>query len=276
MNKIDQNTTSAGELLPEFKPDTPFLLQGCMVIRCIGGTASFSLNFRNYVLKRDDYMFLFSDMVVMLLSHSDDFKIQYVNISAPHSFDIYMSVTSSSFWDTLYLYPLQQFKDSLGRFVDQCMDQSLYVAHTCSGNVPGDVIFNMTISLYRVLDDIFKHDSRHIENPDFSGNKWKITGEFYVLLAHNYMSKRSVAFYAGQLNVTPDYLSTIIKQCTGMTPKETIEGRIVLAIKAFLSSSNLTVKQIAERLHFEDTSHLCRVFRRNTGMSPMQYRRGKQ
>ncbi|MDE5959805.1 MAG: AraC family transcriptional regulator, partial [Muribaculaceae bacterium] len=40
-----------------------------------------------------------------------------------------------------------------------------------------------------------------------------------------------------------------------------------------LESTGLQIKDIARRLHFEDSSHLCRVFRRHTSMSPLEYRR---
>ncbi|MDE6464076.1 MAG: AraC family transcriptional regulator [Muribaculaceae bacterium] len=35
----------------------------------------------------------------------------------------------------------------------------------------------------------------------------------------------------------------------------------------------MPLKSIADRLHYDDTSHMCKVFRRHCGMSPMQYRR---
>lgn len=45
-----------------------------------------------------------------------------------------------------------------------------------------------------------------------------------------------------------------------------------MAIKTYLSSTDLSVKNIANELNYEDASYLCRFFRRMTGMSPLEYR----
>ena len=39
-----------------------------------------------------------------------------------------------------------------------------------------------------------------------------------------------------------------------------------------LDTTDLSVKQIAERLHYDDPSYMCRIFRKHTGMSPIEYR----
>lgn len=78
--------------------------------------------------------------------------------------------------------------------------------------------------------------------------------------------------YAGRLNVTPNYLNIISKRNTGTTAKEQINLQIGLVVRMLLDTTDLSVKQIASRLHYEDPSYLCRIFRKQTGMSPLQYR----
>lgn len=43
-------------------------------------------------------------------------------------------------------------------------------------------------------------------------------------------------------------------------------------VKNLLDTTALTVKQIAERLHYDDPSYLCRIFRKQTGMTPLRFR----
>jgi AraC-like DNA-binding protein len=57
-----------------------------------------------------------------------------------------------------------------------------------------------------------------------------------------------------------------------ISAKEQINKQIELVIRTLLDTTDLSVKQIAERLHYEDPSYLCRIFRKQTGMTPMQYR----
>ena len=81
-----------------------------------------------------------------------------------------------------------------------------------------------------------------------------------------------MAFYADKLNITPNYLNIISKRNIGTTAKEQINIQISLVVKMLLDTTDLTVKEIAERLHYDDPSYLCRVFRKQTGLSPVQYR----
>ena len=58
----------------------------------------------------------------------------------------------------------------------------------------------------------------------------------------------------------------------GTTAKEQINIQIVRVASMLLDTTDLSVKQIAERLHYDDPSYMCRIFRKHTGMSPIEYR----
>lgn len=101
---------------------------------------------------------------------------------------------------------------------------------------------------------------------------WLIINEFLGLLNRYYTRRHDVAFYAEKLNISPNYLNIISKRNIGVTAKDQITNQLVLVIKMLLDSTDLTVKEIAERLHYDDPSYLCRIFRKQTGLSPIQYR----
>lgn len=56
------------------------------------------------------------------------------------------------------------------------------------------------------------------------------------------------------------------------SPKQLIDKQTVSEIKSCLINTDMPIKAIATRLHFEDASYLCRYFRRQTGLSPEAYR----
>ncbi|MFP3834516.1 helix-turn-helix domain-containing protein [Chryseobacterium sp. SIMBA_028] len=100
----------------------------------------------------------------------------------------------------------------------------------------------------------------------------EIIDEFYLLISKHASQQRSVAFYAGKLHLTPQYLSTFLKQKTGKSVLQWIDHITILNAKTLLKSSNLSIKEISNELHFEETSVFCRYFKRIVGVSPKTYR----
>ena len=100
----------------------------------------------------------------------------------------------------------------------------------------------------------------------------KLVVDFYKLLAQHCKQHRDVAFYANALCITTTYLYKVCRKVLGFSPKEEIDQLTVFEIKSYLAHTDLPIKRIAEELHFEDASYMCRYFRRLTGVSPADYR----
>ena len=100
-----------------------------------------------------------------------------------------------------------------------------------------------------------------------------LANDFLALLSRHYTRHHDVAFYADRLNITPNYLNIVVRRNFGTTAKEQIDILLGQVMKSMLETTDLSVKQIADRLNFSDPSYLCRVFRRLTGMSPLAWRR---
>ena len=85
----------------------------------------------------------------------------------------------------------------------------------------------------------------------------------------------SLTDYAQKLCVTPKYLSAICKQLSGRTASELINEEIIRQAQILLLDSQLSIKEIAERLGFLNQSHFGTFFRRHTSISPLAFRKKK-
>jgi AraC family transcriptional activator of pobA len=74
------------------------------------------------------------------------------------------------------------------------------------------------------------------------------------------------------LNLTPGYLNDLVKQQSGKTAISHIHNRLVVEAKRRLLHTELSVKQIADALGFEDAAYFNRFFKRLTDATPMAYR----
>jgi len=100
----------------------------------------------------------------------------------------------------------------------------------------------------------------------------ELIDDFYQLLSKHALKERSVVFYAEKLNLTAQYLSTFLKQKTGKGVLQWIDHITILHAKTLLKSTHLSIKEISNELHFEETSIFCRYFKRVVGISPKTYR----
>ena len=83
-----------------------------------------------------------------------------------------------------------------------------------------------------------------------------------------------MAWLAAQFNLSPNYFGNLVKREIHITAHECIQRKIVSAAQSLLAGSTMSINEIAEELGFEYPNHFTRLFRRNTGMTPMQFRKG--
>ena len=96
--------------------------------------------------------------------------------------------------------------------------------------------------------------------------------QFNELLDKHFTEHRSVTFYAEALKVHPYHLNFLSKKLTGLSAKEAINNRIMQEAKYLLTSSTLTIKEIAYRLGFDDPDYFYVFFRRKAHKTPSAYR----
>lgn len=98
---------------------------------------------------------------------------------------------------------------------------------------------------------------------------------FLSLLATDITISREVQYYADKLSITPKYLTIITRQISGRSAASWITHSVIINAKALLSTTQLTVQQVSERLNFPNPSFFGQYFLRHTGMTPKAFRRTK-
>jgi AraC-like DNA-binding protein len=83
----------------------------------------------------------------------------------------------------------------------------------------------------------------------------------------------SVRAYAERIGVTPGYLTEAVKAATGRTPSQLVRQVRTQEAQRLLVKTDLTVRQVADRVGFADPAYFCRFFRREAGVSPGAFRR---
>lgn len=96
--------------------------------------------------------------------------------------------------------------------------------------------------------------------------------EFKNSLEKHFAENVTASFYADNLHISAHHLNLVSKSVTGKTASEVIRERRILEVKRLLTFTNQTVSEIAFDLNFIDSSYLARMFKTETGMSPLEFK----
>jgi len=83
----------------------------------------------------------------------------------------------------------------------------------------------------------------------------------------------SVTFIADSLNVSPNYLGDLLKSLTGQSTQQHLHDKLIELAKEKLSTTNLSVSEIAYELGFEHLASFSKLFKTKTNLSPLEFRR---
>lgn len=96
----------------------------------------------------------------------------------------------------------------------------------------------------------------------------------FIKMVEEYCGReRRVSWYAGQLGITPKYLSETVKEVSRRTPNEWIDNYVIVELRVLLKNTTKSIKQITEEMHFPNQSFLGKYFKEHVGVSPSEYRK---
>ncbi len=110
-------------------------------------------------------------------------------------------------------------------------------------------------------------DKETINDPAFLS-----LGRFRNIVERHFREIHMVRDYAGMMNMTPEHLNKLVKSQTGQNAGEVIMKRILLEARRLLTYTDLSAKEIAYKLNYDDPSYFSRIFRKKTGLSPSEFR----
>ena len=103
-------------------------------------------------------------------------------------------------------------------------------------------------------------------------SKIELLRQFNLLVETHFKKEHSVSFYAGLLHKSPKTLSNSFGKLD-KSPLKIIHDRIILEAKRLLRYTDKSAKEIAYEVGFDDASHLSRLFKKQTGQSPSNFKK---
>lgn len=114
--------------------------------------------------------------------------------------------------------------------------------------------------------------TRKISNHQILARLEKLLEDYFN---NNSLSKKglpTVQYIAENLNVSPNYLSGLLKHYTGQSTQHHIHNKLIEKAKEKLSTTTLSVSEIAFELGFEHQQSFSKLFKTKTAVSPLEFR----
>ncbi|WP_418176787.1 helix-turn-helix domain-containing protein [Alistipes finegoldii] len=238
------------------------------------GETSVSFNLHEFRLKKDS-MFIFTPKNILQVNSQQYFKadviaispdfMRRINIDIKNMMPLFLKFVENP---TLALTPEES--RSMRGMIAQIERETRGPETHFSFDIVSGLI---AATIYKVGDIMYHNLAEHPEEQNNSHNRAEeYFKQFTHLLGEHFREERSVGFYARQLCITPKYLTTLIKRISGQSVSEWIDNYVILEAKTLLKYSTMSIQEIAYYLNFPNQSFFGSYFKRNTGMSPSQYK----
>lgn len=248
--------------------------EGGAILFCRRGSATVTVDQLRDRVTRDTLLLLLPGSILHLNERTDDFRVRFCAFSL-ELFSEAAYRLDPSFFHILHEHAIIRLPDRIIEGVRNWFQMASYT-YWDRGNIFRNTIIRNR--LQNVLLEAFDKTQRFAPDVHSQTGTTRQADLFqrFVALVHEHCTEqREVAFYADRLCISTRYLSTIIRSVAHSTAKEFIDRSVVLEIKMLLGSTELSVQEIAYRLHFPDQSYLGRFFKKHTGVSPTEFRNAK-
>lgn len=249
----------------------PLKIDKVIQIVVLSGRMSCLVDLKVYSLQAPAMAILLPGQVLESLEYDEEFKTLTMIMSKEFtdSFNLPVSLQERLFIQTNHFHPISQ--EVLEVYVS-CFNQIKSVIKQKDNPYRREIIKCLFSAHYYGLGYYIHNANSENKQTVRMTYQQELCERFITLVSENYKEKREIGYYADKLCVSNKYLSSLLKQETGLTALQWIEKYVVLYAKSCLSSTSMTVQQISDELFFPSQSVFGKYFKRVEGISPKQYR----
>ena len=243
-----------------------------LVALCTEGNAQFTIDTQRHDVQKNDIIIISDRHVIDNYAASSDAAGLAMMLSVNFFYEVVNDVRDVSL---LFLFSRNHPVVSLNENEVQTFKEYFFflkkkIAET-NNHYRRDLVRTLVLTMFYDLSNVI-YRVQQIENKRQTRADAIFT-QFIKLVEDNYRHERRVSWYAEQMCITPKYLSETVKAVSKNTPNEWIDKYVTLEARVLLKTSTLTIKEIADELHFANQSFLGKFFKEHVGVSPSEYRR---
>lgn len=236
--------------------------------RIVRGSAIYRINLIDYQLREHDVVFMPPDTIVEIESLSEDYAVEVLVISG---------LPGVSREDAVQILPHDVILLSLAD--DDWQRTSGYIRLIADELRRESPVFTAASHLILALQSDMNSLWQRIEKSGTARHQSRaeeVFARFLALLREYGKTHRSIPFYAERLALTPNHLSAVVRQQSGLSVMDWINRTTIMEAKILLKHSTLMMYEIADRLCFSEPTAFNRYFKKQTGITPLEFREQRE
>jgi AraC-like DNA-binding protein len=252
----------------------PVRMSQFSIILVLKGTIRVNLDYRSYTIPAGHLLTIMPTHMIQILELSGDFEAKILVLDQTFLDECNINKLTASVTDYMQLHqnPCTGLTPEETAHFGHCfllLEEKIKLrAHAFYKEVVQNSVFAFFLEWANLL--VAKKDS--FSRAVFS-RKEEIMSQFLQLLLQYASANHPVTFYADKLCITPQYLTSVLKEITGKSANKWIDEVLIIEAKILLKAPHSTVQRVAGKLNFSDQSAFGKFFKKNTGLSPKEYRK---
>ena len=252
-----------------------------VIIICTEGMAQFEYEGQVVQLRKNDmFIYMMLRTVITNFMSSQNFNCRQIWFTSNEAWGIDM-YGNKSLADLIYLkqHPKVSLTDIDAVMLDNYFQLLCHRMRDRSPLLYLDIVRSLFSTFLLEILAIMRRGKEQTMEPDMPDAtapgfyKRRLADKFLRLVEQSDGRIRKVDEFANQLNVTPKYLSTLLKEMMNRRPSEIIHVYTMKAIQHRLRFTDMTMQQIANDLNFPNASFFGKYFREHADMTPMEFRK---
>ena len=243
-------------------PFTPYptrLNAACFAV-CRKGWCKLNINLRDYEMREGMLCIILPEQIVQQGERSDDFSGSFIAVSRD-----FMDLVIPTMQQLFPMFFMIKERPCIAVTADELQAFEEYHSFLWSkvklkdNPYRKEITQGLLMALFYEIYDIYQGHAVKERTP--KSRKEDLFERFIRYVYEFYKEERSVSYYADKMFLTPK------------TAGEWIDSLVILEAKAMLKSSEQSIQEIADELHFANQSFFGKYFKHHTGFSPKEYRK---
>lgn len=247
----------------------PFIIDDYRMGIFVGGEAHLTINLVERHITPGTLVFLGPGTIINPIDFSGQLEVYGIGLFADFPMPFAPGQMPSSFNGQLRDFQIKVDEPDIAT-ARHIIDSIWHIIHQKDYN--RQTVSSLVAAMMYHYDAIYR---RHSEQQSIIHSREQTIFDRFIQLVNQHCAEQhQIGYYASRLCLTERYLSTVIRQTSGVTAKEWIDRALITRIKVELIHTDKSVARIADDLGFANPAFFCKFFKRLTSLSPQKYREG--